>query len=238
MRRLLGSGRFQDFLNLAGDRFMSLSRSRCGNLKCDRTELLVIALGMGAKKGCKLPGGCHSNNGSHFESGFQSVVKRNRGWFCLGSRLIGYLFQVGSVQVSPYRCWPRILTRLSLSSPILRCREDGKLGSQGLRLDHLETVVIDALAVLGRHPAIIDSTLESASSQKSPESKKREARLLDVVDRLKEIQGELERLDAIIMDKKRPTLGARMRDKAESLLVEEKRLKNELKILELTLQHD
>ena len=47
-----------------------------------------------------------------------------------------------------------------------------------IRVEYLESLVIDALAVLGKHPAIIQSTVDASVGNKAPQAKKRDASVL------------------------------------------------------------
>ena len=107
-----------------------------------------------------------------------------------------------------------------------------------IRVDHLESLVIDAQAVLGRHPDIIQATVEADSVQKLPETKRRDSRLRSVVERLDAIKDETKWVDDLVNDRRRRALAERMLDQVERLLVEETKLKDEKRILDLQLQHE
>lgn len=107
-----------------------------------------------------------------------------------------------------------------------------------IRVDHLERLVIEALGVLGKHPQLVQATLDAASLQKSPEALKRQANLQTLETRLAEVVVERKRLEEIVLDPKRAALSEHMLDRLDAKLVEERRLKEEKHVLELTLQHE
>lgn len=115
----------------------------------------------------------------------------------------------------------------------------GKPCSLGhIRVDYLESLVIDALAVLGKHPAIIQGTVDASEGKRSSEYGKRQGNLSELRAKLTKLTVEIQRLEELVLDTERGALAERMKDRLNKKLVEEGKLKDEIRIQSLALQHE
>ena len=120
-----------------------------------------------------------------------------------------------------------------------RKKLDGKHCTLGhIRVDQLESLVIEALAVLGKHPAIIQATVDASEGKRSDEYQKRQDKLTELRARLTKLTAEIERLEELVLDTERGALAERMKDRLNKKLIEEGKLKDEIRIQSLTLQHE
>lgn len=120
-----------------------------------------------------------------------------------------------------------------------RKKLDGKPCSLGhIRVDHLESLVIEALAVLGKHPAIIQATVDASEGKRSAEYEKRQDKLGELRARLTKLSAEVQRLEELALDTERGAMAERMKDRLNQKLIEEGKLKDEIRIQSLTLQHE
>ena len=107
-----------------------------------------------------------------------------------------------------------------------------------IRVDLLESLVIEALSILGKHPAIIQATVEAAAGKRSADYEKKDARLADLRTKHSELVAEIGKLEELALDKGRAALAARMLDRLNLRIEEESKLKEQIRILELSLQHE
>lgn len=101
-----------------------------------------------------------------------------------------------------------------------------------LRVEHLDHLVAEALAVVGRHPALCKATLEAMRPEQSPENEKITKRLEAIARTCTELESNLPEFQKLISDPKRPALAERMKDEVESILTRLTELKNEKRVLE------
>lgn len=116
-----------------------------------------------------------------------------------------------------------------------------KLGGEScqlghIRVDYLESLVIEALAVLGKHPAIIQATVDAAEGKHSDDYVKRQQDLGDLKTKLAKLTAEVERLEELALDTERGALATRMKDRLNQRLIEEGKLKDQIRVQSLTLQ--
>lgn len=100
-----------------------------------------------------------------------------------------------------------------------------------IRVDQLEHLIFEAIAVLGKHPALCRATAEAMLPEKSTSFLKHKKRLQEVDVRIDEIERSLPSVRELISSKVRPALSERMRDEMEALLSEQNKLLDEKRLL-------